>query len=25
MVANLDRKHADRWLTKLQALGREAS
>jgi len=25
MVANLDQKHADRWLTKLQALGREAS
>jgi putative NADPH-quinone reductase len=24
MVANLDQKHADRWLTKLQALGREA-
>ena len=25
MAGNLDRKHADRWLTKLEALGREAS
>jgi len=25
MAGNLDQKHADRWLTKLRALGREAS